>query len=122
MTTTDLNQQNPYKVLGVSRDATQKEINDAYGRMIKNFDSSAENFSHAGQPSLEERIALAQEAYNTLSNKKKRSVHNQFIDNLEEKPTPNSAQAAGRQMQLSLRKSRESNGNGSTRQNVYRDY
>ena len=96
MTTTDLNQQNPYKVLGVSRDATQKEINDAYGRMIKNFDSSAENFSHTGQPSLEERIALAQEAYNTLSNKKKRSAHNQSIDNLEEKPSPNSAQEIGR--------------------------
>ena len=120
--TTDINQQNPYKVLGVSRDATQKEINDAYGRMIKNFDSSSEDFSHTGQPSLEERIALAQEAYNTLSNEKNRSIHNQSIDNLEEKPTPNSAQAAGRQMQLSLRKSRESNGNGSTRQNVYRDY
>ena len=69
--TTDLNQQNPYKVLGVSRDATQKEINDAYSRMIKNFDSSSEDFSHTGQPSLGERIALAQEAYNTLSNKKK---------------------------------------------------
>ena len=78
--TTNLYQQNIYDVLGVSYNATQKEINVAYDRMIKHFDSSTENFSYATQPPLEERIALVQEAYDTLSNDKKRSAYNQSIN------------------------------------------
>ena len=41
---------------------SDKEINEAYALMIQRFDSSAENFSYALQPSLKERIALVQEA------------------------------------------------------------
>jgi len=119
---TDLYQQNLYKVLAVGYDATQKEINEAYDRMIKHFDSSAENFSYAVRPSLKEHIALVQEAYDTLSNDKKRSAYNQSISGKGANPTPNSVQAAGRQMQLSLHKNKKSNSNRSTRQNVYRDY
>jgi len=119
--TTDLYQQNIYDVLGVSYNATQKEINKAYGRMIKHFDSSTENFSYTIQPSLEERIALVQEAYDTLSNDKKRSAYNQSINAQKIRLTPNSVQAAGHQMKLSLHKNRQSN-QKSTRLNVYRDY
>ena len=80
--TTDVQPQNLYKILEVGSDATQKEINEAYERMIQRFDSSAENLPYAPQPSLNERIALVQEAYDTLSNKKKRSVYNQSMNTL----------------------------------------
>ena len=108
--TTDVQPQNLYKVLGIRSDATQKEINKAYELMIQRFDSSAENFSYTLQPSLKERIALVQGAYDTLSNEKKRSVYNQSFNEEEEKPVPNSVQAAGRQMQLSLHSKKRSNG------------
>ena len=119
--TTNLYQQNIYGLLGVSYNATQKEINEAYDRMIKHFDSSPVNFSYAMQPSLEERIALVQEAYDTLSNDKKRSAYDQSINTQVTKITPNSAQAAGRQMKLSLHRNKQSN-QKSTRLNVYQDY
>ena len=119
--TTNLYQQNIYGLLGVSYNATQKEINEAYDRMIKYFDSSPVNFSYAMQPSLEERIALVQEAYDTLSNDKKRSAYDQSINTQVTKITPNSVQAAGRQMKLSLHRNKQSN-QKSTRLNVYQDY
>jgi len=119
--TTNLYQQNIYGLLGVSYNATQKEINEAYDRMIKYFDSSPVNSSYAMQPSLEERIALVQEAYDTLSNDKKRSAYDQSINTQVAKITPNSAQAAGRQMKLSLHRNKQSN-QKSTRLNVYQDY
>jgi len=119
--TTNLYQQNIYGLLGVSYNATQKEINEAYDRIIKHFDSSPVNFSYAMQPSLEERIALVQEAYDTLSNDKKRSAYDQSINTQVIKITPNSAQAAGRQMKLSLHRNKQSN-QKSTRLNVYQDY
>ena len=119
--TTNLYQQNIYGLLGVSYNATQKEINEAYDRMIKHFDSSSANFSYAMQPSLEERIALVQKAYDTLSNDKKRSAYDQSINTQVTKITPNSAQAAGRQMKLSLHRNKQSN-QKSTRLNVYQDY
>ncbi len=118
---TKLYQQNIYDVLGVGYDATQKEINEAYNRMIKQFDSSTENFSSAMQISLEKRISLVQEAYDTLSNDKKRSAYNQSIKDQENILAPNSVQAAGHQMKLSLDKNRQSD-QKSTRMNVYRDY
>jgi len=119
--TTNLYQQNIYGLLGVSYNATQKEINEAYDRMIKHFDSSPVNSSYAMQPSLEERIALVQEAYDTLSNDKKRSAYDQSINTQLTQITPNSAQAAGRQMKLSLHRNKQSN-QKSTRLNVYQDY
>lgn len=119
--TTNLYQQNIYGLLGVSYNATQKEINEAYDRMIKYFDSSPVNSSYAIQPSLEERIALVQEAYDTLSNDKKRSAYDQSINTQVTKITPNSVQAAGRQMKLSLHRNKQSN-QKSTRLNVYQDY
>ena len=105
------------------KEATRKtqEINEAYDRMIKHFDSSPVNSSYAMQPSLEERIALVQEAYDTLSNDKKRSAYDQSINTEVTKITPNSAQAAGRQMKLSLHRNKQSN-QKSTRLNVYQDY
>ena len=119
--TTNLYQKNIYDILGVSYSATQKEINDAYDQMIKHFDSSTENASFTMQPPLEKRIALVQEAYDTLSNNEKRSAYNQSIKAQEAKLSPNSVQAAGHQMNLSLHKNKLSN-QKSKRLNVYRDY
>ena len=120
--TTDVQRHNPYKVLGVRSDATQKEINEAYDRMIQRFDSSAENFSYAVQPSLKERIALVHEAYDTLFNEEKRVAYNASVQDKEEKPAPNSVQEAGRQMQMSLHGDKKSDGNNLPGQNVYQDY
>ena len=120
--TTDVQRHNLYKVLGVRSDATQKEINEAYDRMIQRFDSSAENFSYAVQPSLKERIALVQEAYDTLSNEEKRAAYNQSVTDKKEKPVPNSVQAAGPQMQMSLHGDKDSDGGKLPRQNIYQDY
>lgn len=120
--TTDVQRHNLYKVLGVRSDATQKEINEAYDRMIQRFDSSAENFSYAVQPSLKERIALVQEAYDTLSNEEKRAAYNQSVTDKKEKPVPNSVQAAVPQMQMSLHGDKDSDGGKLPRQNVYQDY
>ncbi|SVC69950.1 uncharacterized protein METZ01_LOCUS322804, partial [marine metagenome] len=108
--TADVQPQNLYKVLGVRSDANQKEINEAYERMIRRFDSSVEKFSYAVHPSLKERIALVQEAYDTLSNDKKRSAYNQSIIGEGDSPVLNSAQAAGRQMKMSLYNEKKSNG------------
>ena len=119
--TTNLYQKNIYDILGVSYSATQKEINDAYDQMIKHFDSSTENASFTMQPPLEKLIALVQEAYDTLSNNEKRSAYNQSIKAQEAKLSPNSVQAAGHQMNLSLHKNKLSN-QKSKRLNVYRDY
>ena len=73
------------------------------------------------QPSLEERIALVQEAYDTLSNDKKRSAYDQSINTQVTRIIPNSAQAAGHQIKLSLHRNKQSN-QKSTRLNVYQDY
>jgi general secretion pathway protein A len=119
--TTNLYQQNIYEVLGVNYNATQKEINNAYELMIKHFDSSVGNLSHTMQPSLEERIALVQEAYDTLSNENKRSAYDQTISSQVTRIQPNSVQAAVSQMKASLQKNKQLN-QKSKRLNVYQDY
>jgi len=118
---TNIYQQNIYDVLGVNYNATQIEINKAYERMIEHFDSSIENFSPTMQPSLEDRIALVQEAYDTLSNENKRSTYDQSISSQVTTVAPNSVQAAVSQMKVSLQKNKLPNQN-SKRLNVYQDY
>ncbi|MCH8157929.1 MAG: AAA family ATPase, partial [Nitrospinae bacterium] len=120
--TTDVQRPNLYQVLGVRSDATQKEINEAYQRMIHRFDSSAAHFSYAVQPSLKERIALVQEAYDTLSNPEKRRAHNLSVMESAEQLSPNSVQAVGRRMHASLHEEQETTGKKPKRQNVYQDY
>ncbi len=64
-----------YKLLGVKPDASQKEIDRAYQKLIGKFDSSDGKSDSPDQPTLKEQIEAAQEAYDTLSNKEKREAY-----------------------------------------------
>jgi general secretion pathway protein A len=68
-----------YKLLGVQPGATQKEIDLAYQKLIGKFDSSEKKTVAVDQPTLKERIELAQEAYDTLSHKQKREAYDAVI-------------------------------------------
>jgi general secretion pathway protein A len=69
-----------YQLLGVQPEATQKEIDLAYQKLISKFDSSGEKTSSTEEPTLKERIETAQEAYDTLSHKKKREAYDAVIE------------------------------------------
>ncbi len=64
-----------YQLLGVQPGMTQKEIDLAYQKLISKFDSSERQPDSVDQPTLKERIEMAQEAYDTLSNKQKREAY-----------------------------------------------
>jgi general secretion pathway protein A len=69
-----------YKLLGVKSGATQKEIDQAYQKLISRFDSSEKKPVSVDQPTLKERIELAQEAYDTLSHKQKRESYDAVVE------------------------------------------
>ena len=69
-----------YKLLGVQAGATQKEIDLAYQKLIGQFDSSEGKAKSVDQPTLKERIEMAQEAYDTLSHKQKRESYDAVIE------------------------------------------
>ncbi len=69
-----------YKLLGVQPGATQKEIDLAYQKLISKFDSSEGQSGSVDQPTLKERIEMAQEAYDTLSNKQKRESYDAVVN------------------------------------------
>jgi general secretion pathway protein A len=81
----DLQQHNYYQVLGVSSNVTQSEIDLAYKRLVSRFDSSQSNLFPKSQGSLKDKIALLQEAYDTLSNKEKRQSHDRYLKELKGK-------------------------------------
>ena len=69
-----------YQLLGVQPEATQKEIDLAYQKLISKFDSSGEKTSYTNKPSLKDRIEAAQEAYDTLSYKHKREAYDAVVE------------------------------------------
>ena len=69
-----------YQLLGVQPEATQKEIDLAYQKLISKFDSSGEKTSSTNEPSLKDRIEAAQEAYDTLSYKHKREAYDAVVE------------------------------------------
>ena len=69
-----------YQLLGVQPEATQKEIDLAYQKLIGKFDSSDEQSTSVDQPTLKEQIETAQEAYDTLSQKQKREAYDAVIE------------------------------------------
>ena len=69
-----------YQLLGVESDATQKEIDLAYQKLISKFDSSEKKTSSTNESSLKEQIEAAQEAYDTLSYKHKREAYNAVVE------------------------------------------
>ena len=69
-----------YQLLGVQPEATQKEIDLAYQKLISKFDSSGEKTSSPDEPTLKDRIETAQEAYDTLSHKQKREAYDAVVE------------------------------------------
>ena len=69
-----------YQLLGVQPEATQKEIDLAYQKLISKFDSSEKKTSSTNEPSLKDRIEAAQEAYDTLSYKHKREAYDAVVE------------------------------------------
>jgi len=75
----EIKQRNFYQVLGISQDASQNEIDHAYKRLVSRFDTAGARRSPRIQASLKGKIALLQEAYDTLSNQEKRGEHDRSI-------------------------------------------
>ena len=69
-----------YQLLGVQPGMTQKEIDLAYQKLISKFDSSEGQPDSVDQPTLKKRIEMAQEAYDTLSNKQKREAYDAVVE------------------------------------------
>ena len=68
-----------YKLLDVKPEANQKDIDLAYQKLISKFDSSGEKITSVDQPTLQDQIENAQEAYDTLSHKEKREAYDAVI-------------------------------------------
>ena len=112
----DVQQRDYYRILGIRPDATQTEVNHAYQRMVGRFDLSLSRQLAVNPPTLKNKIALLQQAYDTLSDREKREAHDRLIQDrkvaasfapgaVHESPAQ-AAQAAGRKKS----------------HNVYRDY
>src|ERR1700676_3054007 len=73
--------QDYYELLGVSRKAPQKEIRQAYRKLARKYHPDL----NPGDKSSEERFKKVQEAYDVLSDAKKRQVYDQhgfYSDNI----------------------------------------
>lgn len=60
----------PYKVLGISRDATDEEIKKAYREMSRRYHPDA-NVNNPNKDKAEEMFKLVQQAYDQIMNEKK---------------------------------------------------
>lgn len=67
---------NPYEVLGVSKDATQKEIKSAYRRLAKKYHPDLNN----GDKESEEKLKEINEAFAILGDEENRSKYDRFGD------------------------------------------
>ncbi|MEN6372673.1 MAG: DnaJ C-terminal domain-containing protein [Armatimonadota bacterium] len=63
-----------YKILGVERSASEKEIKQAYRRLARKYHPDV----NPGDKSAEEKFKEISEAYEVLSDKEKRSKYDQF--------------------------------------------
>ena len=66
--------QDYYELLGVSRKAAQKEIRQAYRKLARKYHPDL----NPGDKSSEEKFKQVQEAYDVLSDNKKRQMYDQF--------------------------------------------
>ena len=66
--------QDYYELLGVSRKAAQKEIRQAYRKLARKYHPDL----NPGDKSAEEKFKQVQEAYDVLSDDKKRQMYDQF--------------------------------------------
>src|ERR1700720_83679 len=66
--------QDYYELLGVGRKAAQKEIRQAYRKLARKYHPDL----NPGDKSSEEKFKQVQEAYDVLSDAKKRQMYDQF--------------------------------------------
>src|SRR6266446_7556341 len=66
--------QDYYELLGVSRKAPQKEIRKAYRKLARKYHPDL----NPGDKASEEKFKQVQEAYDVLSDAKKRQVYDQY--------------------------------------------
>src|SRR6266700_812767 len=66
--------QDYYELLGVGRKASQKEIRQAYRKLARRYHPDL----NPGDKSAEEKFKQIQEAYDVLSDSKKRQAYDQF--------------------------------------------
>src|SRR5512135_666907 len=76
--------QDYYEVLGVGRTASQEEIRKAYKRLARKHHPDL----NPGDKAAEERFKRVQEAYDVLSDPKKRQMYDQFGFYSEHGPQP----------------------------------
>lgn len=121
MMITDVKQRNYYRVLGVSTACDQKEIDEAYQKLISRFDSPWVQSMFAKDPSLKQQIALVQEAYDVLSSADKRESYDALFRDSAGNPLSTPAQVA-REVKQNLDVGRSSILRQQRHQNVYKDY
>lgn len=78
-----------YKTLGVDRSASQDEIRKVYRRLARKYHPDL----NPGDKSAEERFRQVQEAYDILSDPKKRQMYDQFGYYSEHGPQPGAGQS-----------------------------
>ncbi len=74
-----------YSILGISRSAKDSDIKKAYRRLARRYHPDV----NPGDKSAEERFKRIQQAYDVLSDSKKRSLYDQYgfySDNLKDRP------------------------------------
>ncbi|MZG29294.1 MAG: DnaJ domain-containing protein, partial [Nitrospinae bacterium] len=110
-----------YQLLGVKPEATQKEIDLAYQKLIGQFDSSGEKASSSDELTLKDRIEAAQEAYDTLSHKQKREAYDAVIEVKKGNANPDDEVKSSKSGPLKFLGVKDNN-RKPRHQNVYQDF
>ena len=117
---TEVQLPNYYQLLDVKPEATQKEIDLAYQKLISKFDSSGKKVSSEDKPTLKDQIELAQEAYDTLTQNEKREAYDAVFE-VKKGNLVSQEQKNTRSGPLKFMGTRE-NIKKSRHQNVYQDF
>lgn len=84
-----------YEILGVSRNAGEKEIKEAYHRLARTFHPDKAT-SPEERERIEQKFSLISQAYNTLKDREKRAEYDKTLDLQQQKGTAGQAPQGGR--------------------------